>query len=40
MVHEQLIENQKRFVNERFVMFIHFNSATFQFAETEIHLKK
>lgn len=31
-----LIEKQKWFVNQRFGMFIHFNSATFQFADTEI----
>lgn len=32
----QLIEKQKWFVNQRFGMFIHFNSATFQFANSEI----
>ena len=32
----QLIEKQKWFVNQRFGMFIHFNSATFQFARTEM----
>lgn len=33
---KDLIELQKDFVNMRFGMFIHFNSATFQFAKGEI----
>lgn len=31
-----LVQRQLWFVNQRLGMFIHFNSATFQFAETEI----
>ena len=33
---KNLIELQKDFVNLRFGMFIHFNSATFQFNKGEI----
>lgn len=33
---QELAERQLRFVNQRFGMFIHFNSATFQFADTEM----
>lgn len=36
MTDYNLIEKQKWFVNLRFGMFIHFNSATFQFADTEL----
>ncbi|SDO35458.1 alpha-L-fucosidase [Paenibacillus sp. yr247] len=36
MAHQQLVKRQQWFVNQRFGMFIHFNSATFQFADTEI----
>ena len=32
---EQLIQKQKWLINLRFGMFIHFNSATFQFANGE-----
>lgn len=32
----ELIELQRRFVNQRFGMFIHFNSATFQFHQGDI----
>ncbi|MWV42477.1 alpha-L-fucosidase [Paenibacillus sp. HJL G12] len=33
---EELVQRQLWFVNQRFGMFIHFNSATFQFADHEI----
>lgn len=36
MNQKELIERQKWFVNLRLGMFIHFNSATFQFNSTEI----
>ncbi|WP_127495534.1 alpha-L-fucosidase [Paenibacillus glycanilyticus] len=36
MINPELVQRQKWFVNQRFGMFIHFNSATFQFADTEI----
>ncbi|ACT03555.1 Alpha-L-fucosidase-like protein [Paenibacillus sp. JDR-2] len=36
MNNQELLQKQMWFVNQRFGMFIHFNSATFQFAETEI----
>jgi alpha-L-fucosidase len=36
MINQKLVQNQKWFVNQRLGMFIHFNSATFQFADTEI----
>ncbi|TVY01271.1 alpha-L-fucosidase [Cohnella terricola] len=36
MKNQHLVERQKWFVNQRLGMFIHFNSATFQFADTEI----
>lgn len=37
MEHNEFIQRQKWFVNQRFGMFIHFNSATFQFADHDIH---
>ncbi|MFC5406265.1 alpha-L-fucosidase [Cohnella soli] len=37
MNHEELLGRQRCFVNQRFGMFIHFNSATFQFADSEIN---
>lgn len=36
MGNQELVLRQQWFVNQRFGMFIHFNSATFQFADTEI----
>ncbi|MEK5639141.1 alpha-L-fucosidase [Paenibacillus rhizosphaerae] len=36
MDQQALIQRQQWFVNQRFGMFIHFNSATFQFADSDI----
>jgi len=36
MSNQALVQRQQWFVNQRHGMFIHFNSATFQFADTEI----
>jgi alpha-L-fucosidase len=36
MNNQSLVQRQQWFVNQRFGMFIHFNSAAFQFADTEI----
>lgn len=36
MDHQVMLQRQLWFVNQRFGMFIHFNSATFQFADTEM----
>ncbi|MGG4394080.1 alpha-L-fucosidase [Paenibacillus thiaminolyticus] len=36
MNNQELVQRQQWFVNQRFGMFIHFNSATFQFADSEI----
>ncbi|MEC0239745.1 alpha-L-fucosidase [Paenibacillus dokdonensis] len=36
MNQNELVQRQQWFVNQRFGMFIHFNSATFQFADTEM----
>ncbi|WP_239617747.1 alpha-L-fucosidase [Cohnella mopanensis] len=36
MKNQHLLERQQWFVNQRSGMFIHFNSATFQFADSEI----
>ncbi|GAB6930360.1 hypothetical protein JCM10914A_43430 [Paenibacillus sp. JCM 10914] len=36
MDHKELVVRQQWFVNQRLGMFIHFNSATFQFADSEI----
>jgi len=36
MIHQHLVQRQQWFVNQRLGMFIHFNSATFQFAEGEM----
>ncbi|MFF2090858.1 alpha-L-fucosidase [Paenibacillus sp. NPDC058174] len=36
MSNQELVQRQQWFVNQRHGMFIHFNSATFQFAESEV----
>ncbi|WP_326069218.1 alpha-L-fucosidase [Paenibacillus chibensis] len=36
MTHEELLQRQLWFVNQRFGMFIHFNSATYQFCDHEM----
>ncbi|MFC3745148.1 alpha-L-fucosidase [Paenibacillus sp. GCM10012306] len=36
MSNQELVQQQQWFVNQRLGMFIHFNSATFQFADTEV----